>query len=112
MIEVYVKEYGSFVLVEYIKSIPPVYNNENECIEAELLLRGLIGDNLISVHKETPLHGVDDFSCFQNRLSGLFFFLGAVNLKKGIMALTHTPKFDLDEDCLTFCSQNNVIFYM
>ncbi len=90
------------VSIEYYKSIPPVYNDPEECSEAELILRELIGDNVIPILDEVPPHGADDYSCFQNELSGLFFFLGAVNLEKGIMALTHTSKFDLDEACIPF----------
>ncbi len=51
---------------------------------------------------KSPPHGTDDFSCFQNELSGLFFFLGSANLDKGIKAWNHTSTFDIDEDCMVF----------
>ena len=102
IINEYEKQSKSDVIVDYIKSIPPVYNDETECEEAELILRELIGDNLIPILDEVPPHGADDFACFQNQLSGLFFFLGSANLEKGIKAWNHTPTFDIDEDCLVF----------
>jgi amidohydrolase len=102
ILEGYAEQSASEVSVNYYKSIPPVYNNEAECKEAEFILKKLIGDDLISIHDETPPHGTDDYACFQNELSGLFFFLGSANLEKGIMALTHTALFDLDEKCLLF----------
>jgi len=92
----------SFHIVEYIKSTPPVYNNETECEESELILREFIGDHVIPIIDEVPPHGTDDFACFQNELPGLFFFLGSANLEKGIEAANHTPTFDAEEDCLTF----------
>ena len=102
IINEYIEQSKSEVMVDYIKSIPPVYNDESECKEAELILRELIGDNVIPNHDEVPPHGADDFACFQNELSGLFFFLGSANLEKGIKAWNHTSTFDIDEACLVF----------
>jgi len=102
IIDEYIKQSKSDVTVNYVKSIPPVYNDETECKEAELILRELIGDNVIPILEEVPPHGIDDFACFQNELSGLFFFLGSANLEKGIKAWNHTPGFDIEEDCLAF----------
>jgi metal-dependent amidase/aminoacylase/carboxypeptidase family protein len=102
IIDEYVKQSGLDVTVDYVKSIPPVYNDEQECKEAERILRKLTGDKAVHILNEVPPHGADDFACFQNELSGLFFFLGSANLKKGIKAWNHTPSFDIDEDCLAF----------
>lgn len=102
IINEYVRQSKSYVAVEYVKSTPPVYNDEEECEEAELILRELIGDRVITILDEVPPHGADDFACFQDELGGLFFFLGSANLAKGIKAWNHTPTFDIDEDCLPF----------
>jgi amidohydrolase len=97
----YTKQSKSEVTIEYVKSIPPVYNDEIECEEAELILRELIGDKLVPIY-EVPVHGGDDFACFQKELPGLFFFLGSANLKRGLKGANHTATFDIDEDCLSF----------
>lgn len=89
------------VKVDYEGSLPPVYNDEKQCKEAEMILRTMIGDSVKPIH-EVPIHGSDDFSRFQNELSGLFFFLGSADLERGIKACNHTPTFDLDERCLAF----------
>ena len=102
IIDEYRRQSGSEVTVEYVKSTPPVYNDEAECEEAELILRELIGDRVIPILDEVPPHGADDFACFQDELGGLFFFLGSADLAKGIKAWNHTPTFDIDEDCLPF----------
>jgi metal-dependent amidase/aminoacylase/carboxypeptidase family protein len=102
IVDEYVRQSGSHVTVEYVKSIPPVYNDEEQCEEAELILRELIGDRVIPILDEVPPHGTDDFACFQEELGGLFFFLGSANLAEGIKAWNHTATFDIDEDCLPF----------
>jgi metal-dependent amidase/aminoacylase/carboxypeptidase family protein len=98
------KENNSYeVIMEPLRLIPPVYNDENESEEAYLVIKELIGDNAIPVRNEFPPHGADDFAYFQNTLSkGLFFFLGLANIKKGIKVGMHRPDFDIDEDCLEF----------
>lgn len=102
IIHEYKQQTNSEVTIEYIKSTPPLYNDENECAEAEMILKELIGNKVIPIFDEIPPHGADDFACFQNRLSGLFFFLGSANLEKGIKAWNHTSTFDIEEDCLIF----------
>ena len=47
IVDEYVRQSGSHVTVEYVKSIPPVHNDEEQCEEAELILRELIGDRVI-----------------------------------------------------------------
>jgi metal-dependent amidase/aminoacylase/carboxypeptidase family protein len=98
----YAENMSSETNIEYTKSIPPVYNEKKDCEEALLILKQLIGNNVIPILNELPPLAADDFSLFQNELSGLFFFLGSANIEKGIKALTHTAKFNIDEDCLTF----------
>jgi metal-dependent amidase/aminoacylase/carboxypeptidase family protein len=47
-----------------------------------------------------PSFGVEDFSFFSEKCSGGFFLLGSKNEEKNIVYRNHTPKFDIDEDCL------------
>jgi metal-dependent amidase/aminoacylase/carboxypeptidase family protein len=98
----YAENMSSETNIEYTKSIPPVYNRKNDCKEALLIFKQLIGNNVIPIFDELPPLAADDFSLFQNELSGLFFFLGSANIEKGIKSLTHTANFNIDEDCLTF----------
>jgi metal-dependent amidase/aminoacylase/carboxypeptidase family protein len=91
------------VMMEPLKIIPPVYNDEKESEEACLILREIIGDNAVRIRNEFPPHGSDDFALFQNELAGgLFFFLGCANREKNIKTGMHQPNFDIDEDCLEF----------
>ncbi|MBN1647883.1 MAG: hypothetical protein JW874_07615, partial [Spirochaetales bacterium] len=91
------------VVIEPLKVIPPVYNDETESEEAYLVLKDFIGNSVVQIRNEYPPHGCDDFAYFQNELTrGIFFFLGAANIEKGIKAGLHNPDFDIDEDCLEF----------
>lgn len=53
-----------------------------------------------------PLYGVmpdnrgDDFSYFQERVPGVYFFLGGSNYKQGIISMPHAPNFAVDEACI------------
>jgi len=94
--------YNAEASIGYTTSLPPVYNDEADCKEAEKILWDLLGENLIIISDEVPPHGTDDFSLFQYALSGLFFFLGSANLNRGLKGANHTSVFDIDEECLTF----------
>lgn len=111
IINEYQKSNNYEVIIEPIKLMPPVYNNENESEEAYLILKELIGDNAVAVRNEFPPHGTDDFALFQNELaSGLFFFLGIANMEKGIKVGMHNPSFDIDEDCIEFGIKSMSLF--
>lgn len=44
--------------------------------------------------------GAEDFSYYLEKVPGVFMFLGCRNEKKGIAAVNHSDRFDIDEDCL------------
>ena len=44
--------------------------------------------------------GADDFSYLQERVPGLYVFLGCLNESKGIVHPNHSDKFRIDEDIL------------
>jgi amidohydrolase len=47
-----------------------------------------------------PNMGGEDFSAFQQKAPGCFFYVGAGNKEKGIVYPHHHPKFTIDEDAL------------
>ncbi|WP_310554432.1 M20/M25/M40 family metallo-hydrolase [Flavobacterium sp.] len=42
----------------------------------------------------------DDFSYFQEKIPGVYFFLGGSNFEKGMIAMIHAPNFMVDEECI------------
>jgi metal-dependent amidase/aminoacylase/carboxypeptidase family protein len=47
-----------------------------------------------------PNLGAEDFACYLQKVPGLFMFLGSRNPAKGIDAMNHSDRFDIDEDAL------------
>jgi amidohydrolase len=47
-----------------------------------------------------PNLGGEDFACYLERVPGLFMFLGGGNAKRGITAMNHSDRFDMDEAVL------------
>jgi metal-dependent amidase/aminoacylase/carboxypeptidase family protein len=62
--------------------------------------------NLYGEQSVIPLYGVapflfsDDFAYFQKTVPGVYYFLGGSNSEKGIVAMPHTPNFEVDEECI------------
>jgi len=44
--------------------------------------------------------GAEDFACYLEKVPGAFIFLGCGNEAKGIGAVNHSDRFDMDEDAL------------
>ncbi|MGG3752751.1 M20/M25/M40 family metallo-hydrolase [Heyndrickxia coagulans] len=49
-----------------------------------------------------PTMGGEDFSGFQQKAPGTFFFIGAGNADKGIVYPHHHARFTVDEDVLPY----------
>ena len=47
-----------------------------------------------------PNLGGEDFACYLQRVPGLFMFLGGGNPERGITAMNHSDRFDMDEAVL------------
>jgi|WetSurMetagenome_2_1015567.scaffolds.fasta_scaffold49039_2 amidohydrolase len=47
-----------------------------------------------------PNLGAEDFACYLERVPGMFMFLGGGNPERGITAMNHSDRFDMDEAVL------------
>jgi amidohydrolase len=47
-----------------------------------------------------PNLGGEDFACYLERVPGVFLFLGGGNAERGITAMNHSDRFDMDESAL------------
>ncbi len=81
------------------REITRVVFNDPKLVEETLpAMRRAVGEtNVVTVPQRM---GAEDFSYFQQVIPGFYFRLGVGNKAKGITADTHTPEFDVDEDCL------------
>lgn len=74
--------------------------NEPALVEKTLpAFRSAVGE--ANVRSIPPQMVAEDFSAYQKRIPGFFYFLGIRNEAKGLgIHPVHTPEFDLDEDAL------------
>lgn len=56
--------------------------------------------SVIPLYGVAPLQFSDDFAYFQKTVPGVYYFLGGSNSEKGIVAMPHTPNFEVDEECI------------
>ncbi len=90
--------YGAKYELDY-KRFTMVLVNDPKLVEASLpALRRAVGEmNVVEAPKRM---GGEDFSFYGQVVPGFFFRLGSGNQARGIVAESHTPKFDIDEKCL------------
>ena len=85
---------------EVVRGYHPVINDEQA---SELLRRAVtraVGADALT--DATPTMGAEDFSAYQQRAPGAFFFIGARNEEQGIIHPHHHERFDLDERALDY----------
>jgi amidohydrolase len=76
---------------------PPLVNNPTFTRRtAEVLKRSFqnVDDDM------EPNLGGEDFACYVERVPGVFMFLGGGNAERGITAMNHSDRFDMDEAVL------------
>lgn len=73
----------------------------NDAAATDLVRRAVIralGEDMLV--EATPTMGAEDFSAYQQKTAGAFFFIGARNEERGIVHPHHHERFDLDERAL------------
>lgn len=84
----------------YERGYHPVLNDEQA---TDLLRRSVVRALGASALTEAvPTMGGEDFSAYQQRAPGAFFFVGARNEELGIVHPHHHERFDLDERALDY----------
>jgi amidohydrolase len=78
----------------------PVTMNHPEMVKRAVpVLEGAVGKENVLLQK--PQMGAEDFACYAERVPGFYFMLGVRNESLGITEMLHTPRFDVDETCLS-----------
>jgi len=75
-----------------------VLNEPTVTALVEDTVREVLNDAAIDMMKATM--GGEDFSAFQERAPGCFFFVGAGNPANGVVHPHHHPRFTIEEDAL------------
>jgi amidohydrolase len=90
--------HGATYKFSYERGYRPVVNHAEA---ADLLRRAVVaavGEQALS--EAVPTMGAEDFSAYQTRAPGCFFFIGARNDARGIVQPHHHERFDLEERAL------------
>lgn len=76
----------------------PVINDAEVTKVIEETVREVFGEETLDMMR--PNMGGEDFSAFQQKAPGAFFYVGAGNSDKGIVYPHHHARFTIDEDAL------------
>jgi metal-dependent amidase/aminoacylase/carboxypeptidase family protein len=86
--------------VSYVQENPTVQNDPTLTRLAIRTLQRTVGvDAVRTAYGQAPFFN-DDFAYFQQKIPGVYFFLGGSNFEKGIIAMNHAPNFQVDEESI------------
>ena len=84
--------------LEYERIAPVVDNHSGlAAFAAKSLSRNLGAENVLEV---PPIMAAEDFAYFQQKVPGVYFFLGVANVAEGWTDYVHTPTFRPDESAI------------
>lgn len=86
------------VSVDYQRGYRPVVNHEGVTRLVDRTARELFGREAIDYSQRNM--GGEDFSAYQAKAPGAFYYVGCRNAARGIAHPHHHPRFDLDEAAL------------
>ena len=86
--------------ISFVQENPTVINDEKLTNIASKALENIYGKEVvIRDYGQLPYFN-DDFAYFQQKIPGVYFFLGGSNIEKGIIAMNHSPNFQVDEESI------------
>ena len=95
------QNYASQLLsVSYIKENPTDLNDTKLTNIAIKTFEKIYGKGYLTIDYGQVPYFNDDFAYFQQKIPGVYFFLGGSNFEKGIIAMNHAPNFKVDEECI------------
>ncbi|WP_185153933.1 MULTISPECIES: M20 family metallopeptidase [unclassified Dysgonomonas] len=86
--------------VSYIRGNPIVQNDPKLTNSSINVLDSIYGKGIVTACYGQVPYSNDDFAYFQQKIPGVYFFLGGSNFEKGIIAMMHAPYFGVDEECI------------
>lgn len=92
------------------KSDNIIYSKQRGNVNNDMSLTNKSIESLLKIKNPNittiPLYGVmpdgrgDDFAYFQEKIPGVYFFIGGSNFEKGIVSMPHAPNFAIDESMI------------
>lgn len=91
---------SQLVSVSYVQENPTVLNDASLTRFAIRTLQRSRGVGEVRpAFGQVPFFN-DDFAYFQQKIPGVYFFLGGSNAEKGFVAMNHAPDFQVDEESI------------
>ncbi len=91
---------AQLISVSFFKENPTIDNDPKLTNIAINTLDKLFGQGTVTVDYGQIPFSNDDFSYFQQKVPGVYFFFGGSNFEKGMIAMIHAPNFMVDEECI------------
>ena len=88
------------VSVSYVQENPTVLNEASLTRFAIRTLQRSRGVGAVRPAFGQAPYFNDDFAYFQQKIPGVYFFLGGSNAEKGLIAMNHAPDFQVDEESI------------
>ena len=90
---------GATYTFDFPNGNPVTFNEETLAAASLPVLADAVGGRQ-HILAPPPQMGAEDFALYQQRIPGLYFFLGVGNTARNITAMIHTEYFDMDEEAL------------
>lgn len=91
---------AQLISVTFFKENPTINNDAKLTQSAITTLNQVYGSSTVTVDYGQVPFSNDDFSYFQQKVPGVYFFFGGSNFEKGMIAMIHAPNFMVDEECM------------
>jgi metal-dependent amidase/aminoacylase/carboxypeptidase family protein len=85
--------------VSYVQENPTILNDPKLTRLAINTLQQTQGADVKLAYGQVPFFN-DDFAYFQQKIPSVYFFLGGSNAEKGLIAMNHSPDFQVDEESI------------
>jgi len=96
------KHKSSFISIEYSRGNPTVFNDTDLTKKAIKLLNKVYDNKSIKqIYGQVPYFN-EDFIYYQQKVPGVFFFLGGSDFENDLIAMPHSPDFAVDEKAIKF----------
>jgi amidohydrolase len=92
--------HGASYTFDYQRGYRPVVNDEGASALLRRAVVNALGDGVLT--EAIPAMVGEDFSAYQQRAPGAFFFIGARCEERGIVQPHHHERFDVDERALDY----------
>jgi amidohydrolase len=96
------KAWSVRIQIDYTQGYPVLVNHNSAVDYVQSCLDQAFASGKAPYQTIPKLLGAEDFAYYLKHRPGCYVFLGCRNEEKGITRSCHDPRFNIDEDCLTF----------